>query len=54
MIHTLKAVSVKLLKPLARLTERILTPLVRAWSHARLAAHMSSKLDPTVVVQGRW
>jgi acetyltransferase-like isoleucine patch superfamily enzyme len=49
----LKSASVAFLKPLAGFTERMRTPLVRAWSHARLAAHMTSRLDPSVVVQGR-
>ena len=49
----LKTITEEVLKPLASLSERLRTPVVRAWSHARLAAHMSSRLDPSVVVQGR-
>jgi len=48
-----KSLCVGMLKPFAYVSERLRTPLVRAWSHARLAACMTSKLDPSVVVQGR-
>ncbi len=44
---------VALLKPCAALIDRIVKPMIRAWSHARLAASISSKLDPSVVVDGR-
>jgi acetyltransferase-like isoleucine patch superfamily enzyme len=44
---------VALLKPCAGQIEKLRKPLVRAWSHARLAASISSELDPSVVVQGR-
>ena len=49
----IKAASVQLLRPFAYLVDKLRTPMVRAWSHASLANHMSSKLDPSVVVQGR-
>ena len=42
-----------LLRPLATVTEKVRVPMTRAWSHACLAARISSPLDPTVVVQGR-
>lgn len=48
-----KALTVALLRPLARVSEKFRTPLVRAWSHARLSASISSRLDRSVVVQGR-
>lgn len=48
-----KAISVRLLKPVASLSERLRTPVVRAWSHACLAARVSGEVDRSVVVQGR-
>lgn len=48
-----KNLAVQFLRPFARVSEWLQTPLVRAWSHARLAASISSKLDSSVVVQGR-
>jgi acetyltransferase-like isoleucine patch superfamily enzyme len=52
MSNLTKSISIAILKPLARVYEKVRTPLVRAWSHARLAACITSKLDVSVVVQG--
>jgi acetyltransferase-like isoleucine patch superfamily enzyme len=47
-----KRLAIAILTPFARASEKVGTPLVRAWSHARLAASIASELDLSVVVQG--
>jgi acetyltransferase-like isoleucine patch superfamily enzyme len=47
-----KRFAIAVLAPFARASGTVGTPLVRAWSHARLAASITSKLDLSVVVQG--
>ncbi len=48
-----KKVLILLFRPAAALTERIGTPLVRSWRHARLAAHLSKPLPVSCVLVGR-
>jgi hypothetical protein len=44
-----KSVAVRTLTPAARLSERFMEPLRRAWAHARLAAGTSQPVDSSVV-----
>ena len=47
-----KRLAIAVLAPAARVVSRLHIPLVRAWSHACLAARIKFPLDPSVVVQG--
>jgi acetyltransferase-like isoleucine patch superfamily enzyme len=47
-----KTISSALLKPLAGLSLTVGEPFKRAWSHARLAARITTPLDPSVVILG--
>ena len=47
-----KRIAIVLLSPAAHAVSLVRSPVVRAWSHARLAACIESHLDPSVVVQG--
>jgi acetyltransferase-like isoleucine patch superfamily enzyme len=48
----IKGLAVAALTPLAGLRRRVLEPLGRLWSHARLRERFTPPLDPSVVVLG--
>jgi acetyltransferase-like isoleucine patch superfamily enzyme len=48
----LKSLAVHTLTPAARLSERLVEPVRRAWAHARLAAGTSQTVDSSVVILG--
>ncbi|UHD18703.1 hypothetical protein [Thiocapsa bogorovii] len=52
MSKDIKGFAVAVLIPIARLRRRLIDPIVRLWSHARLAERITSPLDPSVVVLG--
>lgn len=47
-----KPVVATLLRPLARVLDRVGAPARRAWAHARLAARLGGRVHPSVVVLG--
>ena len=52
MAKLIKGVTSAVLRPLAGLSLAVGEPFNRAWSHARLAARIKTRLDPSVVILG--